>query len=126
MEKEPSPRLPSKKQLEVFRYIKESIDNNVFSPSYREIRDALGLKSVSPVAMHVNALIALGYLEKQDNAARSLRVLKDIDGAPVESEQVHLEWLRRQIKMREADQGLSKETAILKAALTLLDQSEDK
>lgn len=126
MEKEPRPTQPSKKQLEVFRYIKESIEANVFSPSYREIRNALGLKSVSTVATHVNALIALGYLEKQENAARSLRVLRDIEGAPVESEEIHLEWLRKQIEKREADQTLSKETAILKAALSLLDQSEDK
>jgi SOS-response transcriptional repressor LexA len=36
---------------------------------------ALGYKSVSTVAIHINGLIEKGYLRKRDNSARSLEVV---------------------------------------------------
>lgn len=45
------------------------------SPSYREIRDALGLSSVSSVAEHIENCVTAGYLRKTPNAARTLEVL---------------------------------------------------
>ena len=36
---------------------------------------ALNYKSVSTVAIHINNLIAKGYLKKRDNSARSLEVV---------------------------------------------------
>ncbi len=36
---------------------------------------ALGYKSVSTVAIHINGLISKGYLHKRDNSARSLEVV---------------------------------------------------
>ena len=132
-EREPVALHPTKKQLKVFYYIKEFIEQNVYSPSYREVKDALNLKSVSTVATHVDALIELGYLEKQDNAARSLRVLKDdmhadtkerlVEAVPL---RVHIDWLKKELEKRQADESLSTEAAILKAALQLLDQTDEK
>lgn len=130
-EKAPSVQEPTKKQLEVFRFIQGFIKENIYSPSYREVKDALGLKSVSTVAIHVDALIACGYLEKQGRSARSLRVLKDavpgkVYGGSTEevSSQVHLDWLKQELDKRQADESLSNEAAILKAALQLLDHTD--
>jgi SOS-response transcriptional repressor LexA len=66
--------LPSKKQKELLIFIDSFIENNGYSPSYREIMTALGYKSVSTVSTHIDNLIAKGYLLKQDNAARTLEV----------------------------------------------------
>ena len=117
--------LPSKKQLEVLRYIEGFINENGFGPSYREIMRALDLKSPSTVASHVNGLIARGYLIKRTNSARSLQVVqKGVEQASSITEEEHLDWLRLQIKKRELSEELSKEAAILKAALQLLDQTD--
>lgn len=65
----------SKKQRELLNYVDEFIQANGFGPSYREIMKALGYKSVSTVAIHIDGLIKKGYLNKRDNSARSLEVL---------------------------------------------------
>lgn len=56
-------------------FIDGFIKGNGYGPSYREIMRALDYKSVSTVAMHVNGLIAKGWLLKKDNSARSLEVV---------------------------------------------------
>ena len=122
-------QLPSKRQFEVLEYITKSSEESGFAPSYREIMTALDLKSVSTVATHVNGLIARGYLVKRDNSARSLQVVRREDEknpASTTDDSVHIEWLRKEVAKREADESLSKEAAILKAALQLLDQTDEK
>lgn len=66
----------SKKQQELLQFIDEFIQGHGYGPSYREVMRALDYKSVSTVAAHVNQLIVKGYLEKKDNSARSLVVVK--------------------------------------------------
>jgi SOS-response transcriptional repressor LexA len=45
---------------------------------------ALGYKSVSTVAVHIDGLISKGYLLKRDNSARSLEVVTThLDDAPL-------------------------------------------
>lgn len=108
---------PSKKQRELFAYIDSFIKGNGYGPSYREVMRALDYKSVSTVAVHVDALIAHGLLRKKDNSARSLEVVKS---APEKSQrELHIEWLEREQKKREAD-GLKKEAAVLDEALKIL------
>ncbi len=65
----------TKKQQVLFQYIRDFIKEHDYGPSYREVMSALGYKSVSTVAFHVNELIARGYLEKRDKSARSLAVV---------------------------------------------------
>lgn len=66
---------PTKKQKELLNFIDGFIKGNGYGPSYREIMRALDYKSVSTVATHVNGLISRGWLEKRDNAARTLEVV---------------------------------------------------
>jgi len=116
---------PSKKQREILNYIEEFIRDNGFGPSYREMMRALGLKSVSTVAAHVDGLIAKGFLEKRENSARSLRVVaKPGETAMDASERSHLEWLQQEVAKRESNEKHLKEAEVLKAALDILDQSE--
>jgi repressor LexA len=73
----------SKRQKELLNFVDGFIQGNGYGPSYREIMRALGYKSVSTVAIHINGLIAKGYLHKRDHSARSLAVdTTHIDEAP--------------------------------------------
>lgn len=65
----------SKKQQELLSFVDGFIKGNGYGPSYREIMRALGYKSVSTVAIHIDNLIAKGYLARRDNSARSLEVV---------------------------------------------------
>lgn len=65
----------SKKQQELLAFVDGFIKGNGYGPSYREIMRALGYKSVSTVAIHIDGLIAKGYLRRRDNSARSLEVV---------------------------------------------------
>lgn len=65
----------TKKQQELLRFVDEFIKEHGYGPSYREVMNGLGYKSVSTVAVHIDGLIAKGYLRKRDNSARSLEVV---------------------------------------------------
>lgn len=65
----------SKKQQELLSFVDGFIKGNGYGPSYREIMRSLGYKSVSTVAIHIEALIAKGYLVRRDKSARSLEIV---------------------------------------------------
>lgn len=51
-------------QQRIYRFILESIRENGYAPSVREIGDAVGLRSPSTVHFHLKNLAELGYIEK--------------------------------------------------------------
>ncbi len=51
-------------QQRIYQFILESIRENGYAPSVREIGDAVGLKSPSTVHFHLKNLAELGYIEK--------------------------------------------------------------
>lgn len=65
----------TKRQKELLDYVDAFIQQHGYGPSYREIMNALGYKSVSTVAIHIDGLILKGYLRKTDHSARSLQVI---------------------------------------------------
>lgn len=65
----------TKRQQELLAYVDGFIRDTGYGPSYREIMRALDYKSVSTVAVHVDGLIAKGYLARRDKSARSLEVV---------------------------------------------------
>ena len=65
----------TKRQKELLDFVDGFIQAHGYGPSYREIMNALGYKSVSTVAIHIDGLITKGYLRKRDNSARSLEVI---------------------------------------------------
>lgn len=73
----------SKKQRELLLFIDGFIKGNGYGPSYREVMRALGYKSVSTVAVHIDGLIEKGYLRKKDHSARSIEVVTLLDDTPV-------------------------------------------
>lgn len=65
----------TKKQHELLSYLDAFIKSHGYSPSYREIMQALGYKSVSTVSTHIQGLIARGYVKKSADEARSLEII---------------------------------------------------
>ncbi len=67
----------TKTQQKVFDYIKEVIDERGLAPSVREIGAAVGLKSTSTVQYNLNALEELGYIERDSQLKRTIRICKN-------------------------------------------------
>jgi repressor LexA len=111
----------SKKQQELLQFIGDFIVEHNYAPSYRETMAALGYKSVSTVAVHIDGLIAKGYLTKHDKSARSIRLATE---ASVSGENTHLAWLHTEIMKRETAGGAEEEIATLRRALEILQSQE--
>ena len=75
----------SKKQEEILNYIDKTIKSNGYSPTVREICEAVGLKSTSTVQYHIKKLIDLGFLNKSENISRSItsRTVDSKYGIPI-------------------------------------------
>ncbi len=75
----------SKKQEEILNYIDKTINSKGYSPTVREICDAVDLKSTSTVQYHLKKLINLGFLDKSDNISRSItsRTIRTQHGIPI-------------------------------------------
>ncbi len=75
----------SKKQEEILNYIDKTIKSNGYSPTVREICEAVGLKSTSTVQYHLKKLIDLGFLNKSKNISRSItsRTVDSKYGIPI-------------------------------------------
>ena len=54
----------SKRQREVLEFIINKISNHNIPPTYREIGEALGIKSTNGVSDHIRMLIKKGYIER--------------------------------------------------------------
>lgn len=65
------------KQKQILEFIEQFIEENGYSPSYREIAESFGFSSVATVAEHVENLRLKGYLSS-DAGYRSLQV-KEVD-----------------------------------------------
>lgn len=64
----------SKTQQDVFNYIKSVIDDRGVAPSVREIGTAVGLKSTSSVQYQLDALEEKGYIVRDANLKRTIRI----------------------------------------------------
>ena len=80
------------KQHELLHFIQEKLDESGISPSFEEMKEALGLKSKSGIHRLISALEERGFLRRLPNRARALEVIKLPEGsktaAPVARETV--------------------------------------
>jgi SOS-response transcriptional repressor LexA len=106
----------TKRQRELLNFVDTFIQGHGYGPSYREIMRALGYKSVSTVAIHIDGLITKGYLRKRDNSARSLEVVTvkfDADTAKKTPTAAQEKWLVTAINERFTSYEVSTSTKIL-------------
>lgn len=125
---------PSKKQRELLSFIDGFIKGNGYGPSYREIMRALDYKSVSTVAVHVDGLIKRGLLDKKDNSARSLEVVKEQAYTTVTQDvdvKAHHAWLVQTVEAKLAQyeqpdtELVGEDVAVLIESLRLLGLKKD-
>jgi len=67
----------TKRQKKVLDFIKSYKKKNKYSPSLEEIRDDLGISSISTAHYHVKNLQEAGYLQKKYNQPRSVSPTKE-------------------------------------------------
>lgn len=65
----------TKRQVELVTYIKEYIEKNRYSPSFREIQEHFRFSSLGSVYKHVQTLIRKGQLAGEKHCSRSLSLL---------------------------------------------------
>ena len=68
------------KQHELLRFIQQRLDEGGISPSFEEMKEALGLKSKSGIHRLISALEERGFLRRLPNRARALEILKTPEG----------------------------------------------
>ncbi len=64
------------KQKKLLMFIQERVSASGVSPSFDEMKDAMGLKSKSGVHRLINALEERGFIHRMPNRARALEILK--------------------------------------------------
>ncbi len=69
----------TKKQKEILDYIRNFIDGNGYSPSYREIARFFDLSSTGTIAEYVSILEEKGYLSKESMEARAIQLTPTYD-----------------------------------------------
>ena len=75
----------TRKQHELLSFIEERLRDSGVSPSFEEMKDALGLKSKSGVHRLIGALEERGFLKRLPNRARALEVVRTPDAAVPEA-----------------------------------------
>ncbi|HEY2003559.1 MAG TPA: transcriptional repressor LexA [Candidatus Saccharimonadia bacterium] len=77
----------TKRQKEVLDYVTQFIELHGYAPSYREIAAHFNYGSVATVAEHIESLVAKGMLQKGDNEARSIQLVRadHVDATPAMS-----------------------------------------
>ncbi|MDP3781706.1 MAG: transcriptional repressor LexA [Sphingopyxis sp.] len=85
------------KQHELLHFIQLKLDASGISPSFEEMKEALGLKSKSGIHRLISALEERGFLRRLPNRARALEVIKVPEAAksPVRNDRDNIVPLRK-------------------------------
>ena len=65
----------SDRQASVLEYIKQTLQNNGYPPTVREICEAVGLKSPATVHSHLKTLEDKGYIKRNSSKQRALEIV---------------------------------------------------
>ncbi len=66
----------TKKQKDLLLFIYKKMSEDDISPSFEEMKDALGLKSKSGIHRLISALVERGYIERLPHRARALEIIR--------------------------------------------------
>ena len=70
------------RQQKIMEFLEKCQEENLYSPSIREIGDYIGVPSTSLVDYYIRQLIHLGYLDRDEHVSRSLRVIRPYEQTP--------------------------------------------
>ena len=82
------------KQLMIFEFIKEKINDSGFPPTVREIGDRFGI-TVKGAYDHLKAIEKKGYIRTEQNKSRAIVILGDSDTAESASDGISIPLLGR-------------------------------
>ena len=68
----------TKKQKELFVYLREYISSNDISPSFEEMKNAVNLKSKSGIHRLITSLEQRGYIKRLKHKARAMEITKEL------------------------------------------------
>ena len=74
----------NKREKAILKAIEKSVEDKGYAPSVREIGKEVGLRSTATVHGYLARLQKEGYIKKEDNKGRTLKLLKGSSGKPVE------------------------------------------
>jgi repressor LexA len=80
----------SERQKGMLEFIREFIAENRFPPSIRQIGEEVGISSTSVVKYNLDALERKGYIERDREISRAIRLVDDMAGRMAEVIQVPL------------------------------------
>ena len=73
----------NKREKAILKAIEKSVEAKGYAPSVREIGKEVGLSSTATVHGYLERLQDTGYIRKEDNKGRTLKLLKNSEGEPV-------------------------------------------
>ena len=68
------------REKSILKFIEKQVEAKGYPPSVREIGKAVGLNSTATVHGYLEKLMQKGYIKKEDQKGRTLRVIKGTDG----------------------------------------------
>ena len=78
----------NKREKDILEFIEEQVNKNGYPPSVREIGKAVGLSSTATVHSYLAKLEEKGYIKKESQKGRTLKVLKPKKKKSKEAEEV--------------------------------------
>ena len=67
----------TKQQNKLYTFLKVKIKKTNVSPSFEEMKIAMGLKSKSGIQRLIDGLVERGFIEKKDNKKRAINIIKN-------------------------------------------------
>lgn len=74
----------NKRERSILNFIQKEVETAGYAPSVREICKAVDLKSTATVQGYLNKLEERGYIKKENQKGRTLRLLKNAKGQDVD------------------------------------------
>ena len=73
----------NKREKDILRYIQRNVEKKGYPPSVREIGKAVGLSSTATVHSYLAKLMEKGYIKKENQKGRTLKLLKGADNKEI-------------------------------------------
>ena len=86
------PNSLNQREKAIVKFIEKQIKKNGYPPSVREIGEAVGLKSTATVHTYIAALERKGYVKKENQKGRTLRLLKGLNKKPQSPEETEKQF----------------------------------
>ena len=80
------PNILNKREKDILKYIQKNVENKGYPPSVREIGKAVGLSSTATVHGYLAKLAEKGYIKKENQKGRTLKLLKGSDNKEIVKE----------------------------------------